>query len=183
MNVNLYINKFFVVCLFILLSINSSQGTEAWCGLNPEGICLRALHEDNNKVKALLDRVITYQTIFVGYDLTSTRSWFGMNERMGVLVHTDIALNADYNDEANESVWFTAYRAINAQCWLRSELLYFYDDWSGKNIIERPVNYSGSKANGVLLQDMINRVSPNGYLTDNQGKEIYFCQGESSVTG
>jgi hypothetical protein len=175
--------KLVVVCLFLLFSINRVQGVEAWCGLKPEGICLRALHEDNNKVKALLDRVVIYQTIFVGYDLTSSRSWFSMNERMGVIVHTDIASNADYDDEANESVWFTAYRAIGAQCWLRSELLYFYDDWSGKNIIERPVNYPSSRANNILLQDMINRVNPNGYLTDNQGREIYFCQEESSVTG
>ena len=153
-----------------------------WCDSNAEGLCIKKLNEDDNKVRAWFDRSLYFETLIAGYNIKSERYWFSTSQEVGIYAEWSVADRADYSNDRNESVWFTAYRAREAQCWMRSEQMYFYENWAGTNFIQKPSDRSDPAAKDITIQMMIDRINIQGVLIDSSGQQINFCNGEKRVS-
>jgi len=147
------------------------------CDTNPEGFCITKMDEDDNNVRAWFDRELDFDALLLGYDLMSSKHWTYYAQENGSYKLWNISNHADYAQESN-SLWFTAYRAREAQCWKRSELLYFNENWAGTNFLQQPKD----SATGIPAQDILDRASSQGVLFDSTGQPINFCNGAMRVS-
>ena len=169
-----------MLLLLMLLSFSASAFDKD-CREEPSGLCVSLLTADNHYVNVWFDRELRVEILAVGYDLNSWRSWFLLRDKITPFSSFQVSHFADYNNDRNESVWFTAYKAKGAQCWVKSKSLYFYESWDGADRIKRPKKYSDSRAYDISVDEMVYRVNERYGFTDKSGKQITFCNSDIPV--
>ena len=177
----MHTDKYGFFLLSIISIIFSSFTSATDCRSTPPGLCVVYLNSDDSYINVWFDSEITVNTLVIGYDLSSWRSWFLINNQTTSFSSFQISNLADYDSSQNESVWFTAYRALGAQCWNKTELLYFYDRWDGDDRIVSLDDYASQWTNEISVEGMIIRVQEKYSFTDTNGYPINFCHGELSV--
>lgn len=173
--------RYLLIPLFLTLFSFSSLANFQNCREEPSGLCVSLLTADNHYINVWFDQSIYVDILAVGYDLNSWRSWFVLRDKFGSFSSFQVSHFADYDNNRNESVWFTAYKAQGAECWLRSKSLYFYESWDGADRIKRPKKYSDSRAYDISVDEIVDRVNERYGFTDNAGNQITFCDVEVPV--
>ncbi|MFM2667825.1 hypothetical protein AAFX24_24010 [Vibrio mediterranei] len=169
--------------ILMVIAISYSSAVQAkWCYQNPEGLCIQTVQEDDSSIRARFSQDDYFRTLAIGYDLRSSRSWFHITKEFGNQAVFEVSRYSDYNNEKNESLWFTAYQAKGASCWRRTEVLYFYDNWAGTNFIQPPNDWPKSNAAEVTTLEIIERINNLGVMFDDQGHLILFCPGVIQVS-
>ena len=130
-------NKILYVIISLLGLGSVTLVNASSCDDNPEGFCITKMDEDDNNVRAWFDHDLDFDALLLGYDLLSSKYWTYYAQESGRYKLWNISNHADYAKES-KSLWFTAYRAREAQCWKRSELLYFNENWAGTNFLQQP---------------------------------------------
>lgn len=161
--------------LTIFIISFSSFANDNTCRDELAGLCVVHFNTDNSYVNVWFDDEITLDILVVGYDVNSWRSWFLIRNKTVSFYSFQIANLADYDDSQNESVWFTAYRAHGAECWVKTERLYFYDRWDGADRLVILSDYPNSGAYHIDVNTIIKRINEKTSFTDHDGKSITFC--------